>query len=186
MLIRAAALRLSPLAGVLAVFGAGILPCHGGPSTASAQSAPTSAVDIRISLTEWALKPAQITVPVGRPVRLLAVNAGILPHALAVEGEGLYVETETVGAGQSAPLEITFSVPGTYDLFCPVNAGQHRALGQEGVLNATAANLPFLLPRTGDEETEAAEDEDVVEAVEVATEGESGGVDADTAGSDAG
>ncbi|HEV2123435.1 MAG TPA: hypothetical protein VGW38_11765, partial [Chloroflexota bacterium] len=79
MSIKQTSRRLSPLAGLLLVFGAGILSCHWGSSIVAAQSEPAAPVEIRIALTEWALTPAQITVPIGREVRLLAVNAGILP-----------------------------------------------------------------------------------------------------------
>jgi plastocyanin len=171
--------HLFPLVALLAVLGAGILPCH--VPSASAQ-APEGPAEIRLILTEWALTPAHITVPVGRTIRFLAINIGVLPHALAVEGDDLYEESETVGAGQTAPLEITFTIPGVYDIYCPVGAGQHRDLGQEGRLVVTAA-IDYQLPRTGEEVGEVGngadftlatpEDEESLGDLPVGTEDES-------------
>jgi plastocyanin len=158
------ALKLLPLGALLTLVVSGGLPCHwAGAPVASAQALSDEAFtevaaaagevrtpELRVVLSEWSLTPAQINVPVGRTIRFLAVNSGILPHALAVEGADLYAESDVVGAGQSVPLDVTFSEPGTYDVFCPVNAGQHRALGQEGIVNALLA-LPshVFLPRAG-------------------------------------
>ena len=183
--------RVAPLAGLLAVFGLGVLPCHWVP-TAQAQpvqldhvergaGAAQGVQEVRVALSEWALTPSRITVPVGRTIRLLAVNAGVLPHALSVEGEGVYAESATVGAGQTAPLELTFSVAGIYDLFCPVNAGQHRDLGQEGTITVLPAALQ--LPRTGEEDADlpvvSSEDEAGGAGVEAEVETERGAVDED-------
>src|SRR5687768_13797342 len=126
--------RLLPIVGLLTLIGSGALPCHTGPTPASAQTGQPP-LEIRITLREWSLVPAQINVPVGRTVRFLAQNAGFLPHALTVEGEGILAESATAGAGETVRLDVLFSAPGAYDLYCPVNAGEHRALGQEGVLS---------------------------------------------------
>jgi plastocyanin len=151
------AFKLVPLGGLLALVVSGGLPCHwGGTQTAAAQAVQTEipadawAPEIRVTLNEWTLTPDQITVPVGRTIRFLAINSGVLPHALAVEGTDLYAESDVAGAGQQVPLDVTFSQPGTYDVYCPVNAGQHRALGQEGTLQALDM-LPghVFLPHTG-------------------------------------
>ena len=147
--------HIGPLVGLLGVFGFGVLPCHWTPA-AHAQTLPpdrASAVqEVRVTLSEWALTPARISVPVGRTIRFLVVNAGVLPHALTVEGAGVFGETETIGAGGTAPLDITFKLPGTYDVYCPVNAGQHRDLGQEGTLVVLPATGALVLPRTGEPE----------------------------------
>lgn len=155
-----------PLALLLGAFGAGILPCHwlpagGAPPAAHAQGQHQAQAphEVRVTLTEWALIPARISVPAGRTIRFLAVNAGVLPHAIAVEGDGISVESDTVGAGQVAPLEIVFAAAGTYDIFCPVGDGQHRVLGQEGIVVVQPLTAGLLLPRTGN----AALDEGVSE-----------------------
>ena len=165
MSIRARWLRFAPVGALVAVIGTGGLPCHwAGAPAAHAQGAipPESqgqgqaqTAEIRVTLTEWALTPARINVPVERTIRFLAVNAGVLPHALTVEGTGIFAETETLGAGQTGTLDVRFTAAGIYDIYCPVNAGQHRELGQEGVLVVLAAGdspATLLLPKTGDPE----------------------------------
>src|SRR5687768_11760541 len=97
--------RFLPLAGLIAFIGSGALPCHGGPTTAAAQTAPPP-LEVRITLREWSLLPAQINVPVGRTVRFLAQNAGFLPHALTVEGDGVFAESPVAGAGETVRLDV--------------------------------------------------------------------------------
>ena len=123
------------------------LPCHWVPQSASAQELP--AQDVRLTLSEWALSPAQVTLPVGQSITLLAQNAGILPHALALEGPGVSLETEAIGSGGAASLLVTFALPGVYDLFCPLNAGEHRALGQEATLIVVPDASSLALTRAG-------------------------------------
>jgi plastocyanin len=144
-----------PLGGLVVLLGLGVLPCHWAAAPAAAQAPP--ALDVRISLTEWALTPARLTVPAGRLIRFVASNDGALPHSLAVEGPGIAAESEAIGSNQVTRLDVTFALPGTYDLFCPVNAGQHRALGQEGTLVVLPAPAGVLLPRTGRSADVAAE-----------------------------
>ena len=143
------------LGGLLVLLGSGALPCHWATTPAAAQASPP--LEVRVSLTEWALTPARITVPAGRLIRFVASNDGALPHSLAVEGAGIAAESEAAGSNQVAHLELTFAVPGTYDLFCPVNAGQHRALGQEGTVVVLPIRAGVLLPRTGGIDDAAAE-----------------------------
>ena len=140
--------RLIPIVGLLTLVGSGALPCHSGPTPALAQAAQPP-LEIRITLREWSLVPTQINVPVGRTVRFLAQNAGFLPHALTVEGDGVFAESVTAGAGETVRLDVLFPAPGTYDVYCPVNAGEHRALGQEGVLSVLAGTSSLGLPVTG-------------------------------------
>ena len=140
--------RFLPIAGLIAFIGSGALPCHSAPTPVSAQ-AVQAPLEIRITMREWTLLPTQVNVPVGRTVRFLAQNAGFLPHALAVEGAGVYAESVTVGAGDTVRLDVLFSLPGTYDIYCPVNAGEHRSLGQEGVLTVLGGTSSLALPPTG-------------------------------------
>jgi plastocyanin len=152
-------LRLVP---VVAVLGSGALPCHWAAATAGtagtvgahdahvALAQTAVAQEIRVGLAEWTLTPGRITVPAGRPIRFVVTNSGVLAHALAVEGGGLYAESDAAGSGQTVRLDVTFATPGTYDIYCPINAGEHRALGQEGVLVVAPSTASLILPRTGD------------------------------------
>ena len=133
---------MAPLLVLGGLLGLGVLPCHWAPgwdvggragtalAMPVAQGGPSQ--EVRIDLSEWALTPSTVAVAAGRPVRFLASNSGAIPHALAVEGAGVYAETATIGSATTARLEITFAAPGVYDLFCPIGVGQHRLLGQDG------------------------------------------------------
>jgi hypothetical protein len=90
--------------------------------------------EIPLLLTEWALEPAQISIPAGQPERFAVVNGGAIAHALAIEGAGLYVETDAIGSSQTAYLDLQLDAPGVYQLYCPIAFGQHRLLGQDGLL----------------------------------------------------
>ena len=147
--------RLLPLAGLIAFIGSGALPCHGGPSAAAAQVAQPP-LEVRITLREWSLLPSQINVPVGRTVRFLAQNTGFLPHALTVEGNGVLAESAVAGAGETVRLDVLFSVAGIYDVYCPVGAGDHRLLGQEGELRVLGGTSSLGLPATGAPEPDPA------------------------------
>jgi plastocyanin len=106
--------------------------------------------EVRIDLSEWALTPSTVAVAAGRPVRFVASNSGAIPHALAVEGTGVYAETATIGSAATARLEVTFAAPGVYDLFCPIGVGQHRLLGQDGRM-AVVEPLPGVrYPQSGE------------------------------------
>ena len=59
-------------------------------------------------------------------------NQSQLPHAVAIEGNGLdEKETETVTGEDAPPLTVDLK-PGTYTFYCPVDG--HRAAGMEGTI----------------------------------------------------
>lgn len=142
---------------VIAVIGSGGLPCHSLPPGDSATPGVAWALpvaqgvvqDVRVDLSEWGLTPSHVTLAVDRPVRFTVTNHGAIPHALAVEGDGLYAETDGIGTSGTVRLQVTFSSPGVYDLFCPIGTGQHRALGQEGSLTVVRAVPGMQLPLIG-------------------------------------
>lgn len=58
-----------------------------------------------------------------------------MPHAIAVEGNGVDVEGETAQPGGSSTVTVTMK-PGTYTYYCPVRG--HKAGGMTGTLTVTA------------------------------------------------
>lgn len=84
---------------------------------------------IRITETDFRLQPANVRLDRAGTYVFEAVNRGTADHALEVEGEGVEGETETIGAGASARIEVTLE-KGTYELYCPV--GNHRDQGMVG------------------------------------------------------
>jgi uncharacterized cupredoxin-like copper-binding protein len=120
------------LVGVLGC-GAGGGSAGGGGGAEDAQ-APSGAKEsvlktIRVKETEFALKPAEITLEKPGTYLFKAVNSGGTVHALEVEGQGIEEETEEIQPGQSAELKVKLEA-GTYELYCPVDG--HKEEGMEG------------------------------------------------------
>jgi plastocyanin len=72
----------------------------------------------------------ELTAPAGS-VSITYSNPSQVPHAVALEGNGVEEVGETVTASEAPPLTAELE-PGTYTFYCPV--GNHRAAGMEGTL----------------------------------------------------
>ncbi len=107
----------------------------GGEATAPAatSTAPAgggaTAQAVTVSLTDFALNPADLTVKAGT-VTFNVVNNGQTTHALEVEGPKEEVETEELAPDSSAKLTVDLSEPGSYEMYCPVDG--HKEQGMEG------------------------------------------------------
>jgi uncharacterized protein (DUF2141 family) len=91
-------------------------------------------------LSEWKVELSQGTITSGS-VTFTVTNAGSIPHAFEVEGEGVERETAVIQPGSTATLTLTLK-PGTYDVYCPVGQDSHKHLGMEThlrVVNAQGA-----------------------------------------------
>src|SRR4051794_6324996 len=64
-------------------------------------------------------------------VTIRFANPSQLPHAVAIEGNGVQESGETVTASDAPPLTVELKA-GTYTYYCPVDG--HRAAGMEGTL----------------------------------------------------
>ena len=93
--------------------------------TPSAQSGGASSVSVRLS--EWKLEPSRLTVPTGE-VEFTVTNGGTMLHAFEVEGQGLEKDLEPIKVGATSTLRLTLP-PGTYELYCPIGDGAHKAMG---------------------------------------------------------
>jgi uncharacterized cupredoxin-like copper-binding protein len=111
--------------------GGGSAGGGGGAEDAQAPSGAKESVvkTIRVKETEFALKPAEITLEKPGTYLFKAVNSGGTVHALEVEGQGIEEETEDIQPGQSAELKVKLKT-GTYELYCPVDG--HKEEGMEG------------------------------------------------------
>jgi plastocyanin len=111
--------------------GGGSAGGGGGAEDAQAPSGTKESVlkTIRVKETEFALKPAEITLEKPGTYLFKAVNSGGTVHALEVEGQGIEEETEEIQPGQSAELKVKLKT-GTYELYCPVDG--HKEEGMEG------------------------------------------------------
>ena len=95
-------------------------------------------VALSAKLSEWKVDLSQGTIAAG-PATFTITNAGSIPHALEVEGQGIEQETALIQPGATATLTVTLK-PGTYEVYCPVGEDSHKKLGMETHLQVVGAN----------------------------------------------
>ncbi|HSK95747.1 MAG TPA: multicopper oxidase domain-containing protein [Euzebyales bacterium] len=109
--------------------------------TAEPAAAAGDAHVVAVELTEFAIAPAEITVPAGVPVTFEVTNSGAIEHDFTVEGvDG----TAAIAGGATATLEVAPFEPGEYRVVCTVAghepAGMHATLvADEGAQPADGA-----------------------------------------------
>ena len=90
---------------------------------------------VTVSLQEWRLEPAEITLAAGT-YTFAGTNDGSFGHALALVGEDISAATAdlaySVGTTQSFTVDLA---PGAYEIFCPV-AG-HKQAGMVATVTVT-------------------------------------------------
>jgi plastocyanin len=131
-------LTLFAAVAVLALAG-----CGGDNKESPAKSTPdptaTEAADsggggqtIKLSADPSALKfdKSTLTAKAGK-VTLSMANPSGLPHAIAVEGNGVDEDGNTVNKGGTSTVTATLK-PGKYEFYCPVSG--HKAAGMKGEL----------------------------------------------------
>jgi uncharacterized cupredoxin-like copper-binding protein len=98
----------------------------------------------QITLNEWSIQPASITVAAGERVQFRIMNTGERIHDLRIEGMGVTFEavpgSDSIQPGQSAAVNFTFAQAGTYEMYCPV--GQHRQAGMDGTFMVALGGAP--------------------------------------------
>jgi plastocyanin len=105
-------------------------------STPAATDTPASSggggQTIKLSADASALKfdKTKLTAKAGK-VTLSMANPSGIPHAVAVEGNGVDKDGKTVQKGGTSTVTVDLKA-GTYDFYCPVDG--HRAAGMEGKL----------------------------------------------------
>jgi manganese oxidase len=126
-----------------------------GDSTVSAGAdAPT-----HVSLTEFALTPATITVPEGGSLHV--TNDGSTPHNLAIVDQDL--ATADIPAGGAEVLDVSSLPVGTYDVLCEIPG--HADGGMTGTLEVTAGAAGATEPAAeGDAAAEGHAGHDMTEA----------------------
>src|SRR6266567_7635357 len=98
---------------------------------------PENPAAVSARLTEWKVELSQGTIAAGT-VTFTVTNAGSIPHALEVEGQGIEQETGVIQPGASATLTLTLK-PGTYEVYCPVGNDSHKKLGMDAELKVAPA-----------------------------------------------
>jgi uncharacterized cupredoxin-like copper-binding protein len=102
-----------------------------------AQRTPAAPTAVSAKLSEWKVELSQGTITSGS-VTFTVTNAGTIPHAFEVEGQGIERETAVIQPGSSGTLTLTLK-PGTYDVYCPVGEDSHKKLGMETHLRVVPA-----------------------------------------------
>lgn len=67
-------------------------------------------------------------------VTIVMSNPSSLPHAIAIEGQGVDKDGETVGKGGTSTVTVDLK-PGKYDFYCPVDG--HEGAGMKGDLTVS-------------------------------------------------
>jgi FtsP/CotA-like multicopper oxidase with cupredoxin domain len=128
------------LALIAMVFAAGALILAaqaggGAPAAAAADTtAGTTAAEVAVSLSEFAITPAAIEIAEGGTLQV--TNDGAAEHDLAVVGSD--VATPMLRGGESATLSLAGLAPGTYELHCTISG--HDTAGMTGTLTVVASN----------------------------------------------
>jgi uncharacterized cupredoxin-like copper-binding protein len=136
------------LALMLASCGGGGYGSKGGSgssSSAATKSGTSGGVikTVLIKETEFKLSPSSITLSKPGTYAFKAENEGSMQHSLEIEGKGLKSEEgeggeaeleQTLNPGESGVLTVTFQKPGTYEMYCPVDAHEQEGMKGEVVV----------------------------------------------------
>lgn len=104
--------------------------------------------DQDVQLREFTIEPSSFTANVGDTVRFNVANQGTREHNLELELESAGIEQVLFPAnlqpGESGTVEFTFTEPGTWEFYCPVD--QHRDRGMIASVEIQAADAPASQP----------------------------------------
>jgi plastocyanin len=115
------------------------------PGLIRAQAAPQT---VTLTVTEFSISPADLTVVQGQTVHFVVNNTGKFPHSISFQKDGkvLNVFAAPIPGGKSGEADFTFEESGTWIMFCPV--ANHAERGMTGMAMVTALNAPGM-PTTG-------------------------------------
>lgn len=94
----------------------------------SGDDAAAAGAPVEVSLTEFAITPAAIAVPLGGSLNV--TNSGTMAHNVTVLDTA--IKTADLAAGESAKLDLSSLEPGKYELFCAITG--HKDSGMTATL----------------------------------------------------
>src|SRR3954454_8106180 len=95
----------------------------GGGASTNLQLAADESGQLKFDKTSLSAKAGNVTITMDNPAPV--------PHAVAVEGNGVDQDGKTVGMGGKSTVTVKLK-PGTYKFYCPVDG--HEAAGMKGTL----------------------------------------------------
>ncbi len=98
---------------------------------AGAEAHQPQELTFNITAGSFYFTPNEIKVKQGDKVKIVFTNV-LGTHNLILEG--FKVQTKTIKDGESDTIEFTADKKGTFEFYCGVGNGYHRAMGQIGVL----------------------------------------------------
>ncbi len=145
---RASSVALMTLVALLSLLPSHALAARSRMRFHPVVSAAAPDITVTITLTEFSITPATITVPLGEPVTFVVTDAGGAQHNLEVELEDRGIEQRLFATnlmpGETRQATFTFTEPGEWEMYCPV--GNHRTLGMQGTILVAAAATPTAVP----------------------------------------
>lgn len=97
----------------------------------SGGDAETVGAPVDVALTEFAITPAAVSVPLGGSLNI--TNNGTMAHNVTILDTA--IKTADLNPGQSAPLDVSSLEPGQYEIFCAITG--HKDSGMTGTLTIT-------------------------------------------------
>lgn len=122
--------RFSVAVSVFALLMVGVVAARGTSSSGSDASA-AAAAPVTVSLSEFAISPNAITVPLGGSLQVS--NTGSVEHNVTITDTAL--KTGSIPAGGSEALDLSSLKPGQYEVFCSVPG--HKDSGMVATLTIT-------------------------------------------------
>jgi uncharacterized cupredoxin-like copper-binding protein len=116
---------------VLALIFASVAVVFGGDDGSSEAPAGAGDGSASVELSEFALAPAALTVPVGGSLEV--TNAGATAHNLTVSGTD--IASSDLAAGESEVLDLSSLEPGEYEVICAIPG--HADAGMKGTLTVS-------------------------------------------------
>ena len=111
-------------------------PAGSAPPAVTSEAPSGSGAPVTLSLKEYSITPATVTLKAGTPVTFAARNDGTISHALVISGTGVSLATKDLsfGPGTTETISVTLAA-GTYTFICPVDG--HAGQGMIGTITVT-------------------------------------------------
>jgi manganese oxidase len=126
---------------VIAIATVILAGCSGSGDTTGSGSGEQAAVaqpaSVSVTLSDFVIEPATISVPTGAQLTFHVENAGETAHSFAVVVGSRTIQSPMIDAGGAGELTVPALDPGTYEALCTVPG--HDQLGMKATVVAGAS-----------------------------------------------